>query len=317
MNESEWRNQIQRFKDLLRVPVGDEEEGVRRDRKGDIEFLHGVLPYLLFESYQDWYDQEDDWLLRNLSLWLTDEQDDQLLALLRSGDDGVLLTYLADTCLPDWRQSAEEGGRFRPGASQDDGTGGEQALVGAENWTNWNASRTPGTFYYIFDGTEYRYGDEQQAPASAWQTLPERERAAAEAAQPWGVGWCTPTHGAPQYGDHYVFATAPDGPWLTQTEASRQLAELEKAAQPPAEEAAAQRIQWGSVWTSLQEGTWRFGLTEQGPWTYSEGEHALEEQRMADEVVDGLLARYPKADTAKVRERVLRQVAETWQAAAR
>ncbi len=312
MNESEWRSQIQQFKDLLRVPVGDEEAGARRDRKGDIEFLHGVLPYLVFESYQDWYDQEDDWLIRNLSQWLTDEQDGQLLSLLRAGDDGMLLTYLADTCVPDWRQAAQEGGRFRQGAPDEeaDPEGGPE-FVGAENSVNWNASRTPGTFYYIFDRSEYFYGDEQRAAASAWRTLPERERAAAQAAQPWGAGWYTPTYGAPQYGDDYVFATDPGGPWLSMAEATRQLDELEKAAAPPAEVVAPQPMEWGPVWTSLEDGGWMFGLTEQGPWTYSDGAHALDEQQMADGVVERLLTRYPKADAAKVRERVLRQVAET------
>jgi hypothetical protein len=113
VNEPEWRSYIGHFKHLLRVPVGDHEQGVRHERASDIVVLHDSLPSLLFESYQDWFDQQDDWVLHKLALWLTDDQDSQLRALFCSGDDRTLLTYLADTCLPEWRNSASQGGRYR------------------------------------------------------------------------------------------------------------------------------------------------------------------------------------------------------------
>jgi hypothetical protein len=233
MNDGKWLGQIQRLKDLLRVPVQGEEQGVRQERKADIEQLSNYLSYLLFGGYQDWFDQDDGWLLLSMAQCLTDEKDAQLLGLLRAGDEAMLLTFLSDTCVPEWRASAERrAARGQAGAGQAGagGDGAEEVLVGAENSANWNVSRTPGTYYYAYDGSEYLYCDQQRAPAADWRALPERERAATENARPWGAGWCTPTYGAPQYDSAYVFATAYDGPWLTRDAAAAQLEQI--AAQP-------------------------------------------------------------------------------------
>ncbi len=312
VNESEWRSHIEHFKDLLRVPVGDDEEGVRHERASDIGMLHDRLPNLLFESYQNWFDQDDDWILRNLSLWLTDDQDSQLLALLYSEDDRVLLTYLADTCLPEWLTSASEGGRFREAGQQEPGT--EEQLVGAQNSTNWNGSRTPGTYYYVFDGTQYRYSDQEQAPASEWAILPDREQEAARLAQPWGEdgAWCTPTHGAPQYGEDFVFSLDRDGPWVGHEEILRWIAETVPATQQHVEpEPAPAPVKWDAVWTNYEDGDWKFGLTESGPWTYTDGEVALADQSLADDAVRLILDTYPNADPDYMRELAVHFVDQT------
>ena len=326
MNEAAWGGHIQQFKDLLRYPVQDDETGVRRDRQSDIASLHDRLPDLLFESYSDWFDQADDWLLRNMSLILTDDQDAQLRSLLSAGDDGMVLTYLADTCLPAWQQAAAEGGAFAPTAGDD---GGSAERTGTENSANWAASRTPGTYYYTFDGAQYRYSDKKQAGDAEWQALRVREEEAAAQAQPWGNGgaWCTPAHDSALYGDTHVYALDREGPWLSREDALRQLAasagspstqpapdqqqsEARSEAQSDAQ-SAAKPVAWGTVWTNLEGGAWVYGLTEQGPWSYADGTVALAERKLLDDVLEQLAVLLPDTDPGTLREMAVRQLAAT------
>lgn len=279
MNEAEWRGHIEHFKELLRIPVRDDEEGVRHDRKYDIEVLHTKLPYLLFESYQDWFDQEDDWLLRNLSLIITDEQDTQILSLLNAGDDQVLLTYLQNTCVPAWQQAAAEGGRFTETA--DNGAAGEGVshYTGVENSANWAASRTPGTYYYIFDGEQYRYSDFQQGAGAEWQILRVRDEDAAARAKAWGDAgaWYTPTHGAPEYGDTHVYALDREGPWLSREAV---LSQLDAAAATAARHRPAD--QGGSQWAWDEGWGMFYRIGPSGVYEYS---HSKDEARSAPDGV--------------------------------
>jgi hypothetical protein len=316
VNEAEWRGHIEHVKELLRVPVRDDEEGVRHDCKYDIESLHNYLPNLVFESYQDWFDQEDDWLLRNLSLILTEQQDAQLLALLAAGDDRILLTYLQNTCVPEWQQAAAEGGRFataESGEAAEPGAAGDAQYTGVENSSNWAASRTPGTYFYIFDGTQYRYSDFQQGADAEWQTLPVREEEAAARAQTWGDegAWYTPTHGAPEYGDAYVYALDREGPWLSRDAV---LSELAAAAAPAAtvEQQPAEHTQaWGNVWTHWESDTWVYGLTGDGPWIYPDGETAQDEHALLVNVLDDLAQLLPDLNSTALQELAVRQIAAT------
>lgn len=301
MNESDWRQQAQKFKDLLRMPVGEDEQGARKECRKQIETIGGELPDLVFGRFQDWYDREDDWVIARLASWVSPAQDAELLGLLRNDDDVRLIAYVADKCLSEWKTSGPMK-PAAPAAAQAAPVVTDQ-LTGTENTANWTANRTPGTFYYVLRGTEYLYSDKAEAPAAEWLPLAQRRQTATDRARGWGTGWCTPTDGDAHYGGPYVFSVGRTGPWLTQADAEQALATtLTPAAKP---------TRWGSVWTNYEDGEWRFGLTEQGPWTYADGTEAVGEQRIADDVTADLLARYPNADVDYVRTLTARYVTET------
>lgn len=314
MDANAWSHHIEHFKELLRVPVGDGETGVRRERRVDIESLHGVLSKLLFESYNDWPDQDDAWLLRNMAQVLTQEQDAALLSLLGAGDDQLFLNYIAGTCVSAWQTAAADGT-----ASVQAADGASEQYTGTENSTNWAVSRTPGTYYYAFDGAEYRYSDRKQAVGSEWEPLPVRERNAANLAQPWGDagGWCTPVHDAALYGDTHVYAVDREGPWLSRDEALRQLATRGSAdtradgGADRQEPAATRPTAWGTVWTNFENGAWVFGLTEQGPWTYTDGEAAVHDKEVLDQTMAQLATLLPDEDQKTLRKLAIQQVIET------
>jgi hypothetical protein len=304
VNESEWRQQVQKFRNLLRTPVGDDEQGVRQESRTQIETAGWELPGLVFDNDQEWFNRDDDWVIARLAPWVTTAQDNELLDLLRN-DDGVrLITCVADKCVSEWKTN----GKVQTAAPATEAAAPVVAapLTGTENTSNWAGNRTPGTFYYAHNGTDYLYSDKAQAPAGEWLPLAQRQQAATDRAQAWGTGWCTPTDGDAHYGGAYVFAASRGGPWLLQAEAERALAAT--ATPTPAAPAP---TQWGSVWTNYEDGEWRFGLTEAGPWTYEDGTEAIGEQRIVDDVAAELLTRYPNADMEYVRTLTARYVAET------
>lgn len=225
MNHGSWNNHLSRFKDLLRPDglscLGAEEESAVEAARADpsafvkLAAITAALPNLVFEGYDDWYRYQDEWVLRNLGHVLTAQEEYEILAWLDQNTPQSMLhvlEYVADERLSVWQndvreQFAESLGRNEPGV-----------LTGFENTSNWNASRTPGTYYYTWFGDRYLYSDLPEGPAGAWKTLPEREQLATEKAQPWGgYGWYyTPTDDAGLYGGAYVYAAGDEGPWLTE-----------------------------------------------------------------------------------------------------
>src|SRR5262245_655577 len=141
-----------------------------------VESLHHDLAELVFGGATDWADLDDGWLTQQLAARLGPGQAEQLASALAGPDAG--LAYLTDVCVPGWKAAAPDG----------DGT---SALTGTENSVNWAVSRIPGTLYFVHDGDDYRYSDHEHAPADEWHTLDERVKAASDAAQEWGAGWCT------------------------------------------------------------------------------------------------------------------------------
>jgi hypothetical protein len=235
MNLGSWSSYLPRFKDLLRpegaAPLGEPGEGVEAARgqeaaQSALAAVSGALPDLVFEGYPDWYSYDDEWVLRNLGQVLTEGEEDEILRRLDTGTPdslAELLSYVEDQ-LGSWQNAARQ--EFA-------GDSEAELLTGAENTANWQASRTPGTFYYTYSGDRYLYCDLPQAPASEWETLPAREQLASDNAQPWGdSGWfCTPTGEPGLYDGAFVFAPSPDGPWMTVEQATAQL-QAEPAARP-------------------------------------------------------------------------------------
>lgn len=230
MNVTAWLSgPMATFKALLRVPVeggGAEPAGesglaaARAARKAEIGALADELPYLLFDSNTQWFDEEDATLAGYLNAWLSAEQDTSLRTALNSGDEASL-TAVVDWLtrwLPGWKQQAEA----EIAAAAEGGASADGELVGVEN-PYWLRDRTPGTRYYTYHDEEYLYADSQRAPAAEWKLMAERQRAATEAARPWGESWfSTPTGqaaGSQHYGGEYVFARSADGPWVTLAEA--------------------------------------------------------------------------------------------------
>lgn len=231
MNVTAWLSgPMATFKALLRVPVeGDGAEpagetglaAARAARKAEIGALADELAYLLFDSNTQWFDQDDASLAGYLNAWLSAEQDTSLRTALNSGDEAGL-TAVVDWLtrwLPGWKQQAEA---EIAAATAEGGATADGELVGVEN-PNWQQDRMPGTRYYTYHDEEYLYADSQRAPAAAWKPMAERQRAATEAARPWGESWfSTPTGqaaGSQPYGGEYVFARSADGPWVTLAEA--------------------------------------------------------------------------------------------------
>jgi hypothetical protein len=294
MDGDAWRDQLPKLKDLLRVPVDESAGGVRVERAAQVESLHRDIAELVFSGAQDWLDRDDGWLSTRLA-----GHDAELHGLLASGDDAVTLAYLADVCVPAWRAAASAQGAGEQSAGD---------LVGEDNSANWAANRIPGTLYFILDGAEYRYSDHERAQAASWRTIDEREQEATIQAQTWGKGWCTGAGDDPRYGGEYVFSTGRHGPWLPQTEVEHLLA-AGGDGEGGATDAAAQP--WESMWIKLVDGEWRYGLTEQGPWSYDDGPVALREKAILDDVTATLLAQYPDADVDYVHTMAAHFVAET------
>lgn len=236
MNLGSWNSYLARFKDLLRPeglsPLGAEGEtaveAARADGSAAVKLgvITTALPNLVFEGYYDWYGYQDEWVLRNLGHVLTTEEEHEILSRLDQNTPESLLevlAYIADQRLPVWQTEARE--EFAESLSENE----PGVLTGVENTANWHASRTPGTYYYTYVDDRYLYSDLAEAPMSEWETLPVRERLAAENAQPWGDdGWYyTPTGEPGLYGGGYVYAADREGPWLTEETA---LAEAEALA---------------------------------------------------------------------------------------
>ena len=295
MDGDAWRDQLPKLKDLLRVPVDESAGGVRVELAAQVESLHRDIAELVFSGARDWLDRDDGWLSTQLA-----GQGVELHGLLASGDDAVTLAYLADVCVPAWRAGASEQGAGEQGAEE---------LVGEDNSANWAANRVPGTLYFILDGAEYRYGDHERARAASWRTIDERGQEAAAQAQAWGKGWCTAAGDDPRYGGEFVFSTDRNGPWLPQTEVEQLLAAGADGGDGGATDAVAQP--WESMWIKLVDGEWRYGLTEQGPWSYADDAVALREKAVLDDVTATLLAQYPNADVDYVNTMAAHFVAET------
>lgn len=294
MDASGWRALVPDLKLLFRLPV-EEGEGVRAQRAAQVETVRGDLAELVFCGARDWTDQDDGWVAAALVARLTADQDRQLRAAL-AGDPGAALTVLADVCVPAWRTDH----------TQDTADTG---LTGTDNSANWSANRVPGTLYFVHDGTEYRYSDLERGPDHAWLTIDERVEAAAERAQRWGAGWYTTAGEDPRYGGAYVYAVDRNGPWLTQAEAEQLLTTTAAESAQAAPQSEAQ--QWADVWVAQQGGQWRYGLTDQGPFTYEDGAKAQQDKALLDQVTATLLDQYPDADSGYVRALAAQYVTET------
>lgn len=247
MNLGSWATYLARFKDLLRpdgvAPIGEADQHVEDVRLEDsarnfLTTITDVLPDLVFEGYRDWYVYQDEWVLRNLGHVLNAEDEHEILIRLDQGTPEALrelLAYIADQRLSLWQTAARE--EF----AETEGENAPGVLEGLANTANWQASRTPGTFYYTYSDDRYLYSDLPSASISEWETLPVREQLATENAMPWGNdGWYyTPTGEPELYGGSFVYAEGSEGPWMTEAQAlaraeqsSRQGATPESA-QPP------------------------------------------------------------------------------------
>ncbi|HEY2578561.1 MAG TPA: hypothetical protein VGI74_19845 [Streptosporangiaceae bacterium] len=229
MNLGSWSTYLTRFKNLMRPedasPVGETDENTEAARNDDaartaLSTIASVLPNLVFEGYTRWYDYDDEWVLRNLGHVLSAGEEDEILGQLDRGTPEALrelLGYIADQRLGAWQNAARE--EFA-------GDSTPEILKGAANTANWEASRTPGTYYYTYSGDRYLYCDLPEAPLSEWETLPVREQLATGNAQPWGnSGWFYTPTGEPQlYGGAFVYAVDREGPWMTEDQASAKLA---------------------------------------------------------------------------------------------
>ena len=237
LNVGSWSSYLTRFKNLVRPDgissIGEPDEAVEAARGEDsakmaLSAISGRLPNLVFEGYGDWYSYDDEWVLRNLAQVLTSEEEDEIIRRLDAGTAeslGELLEYISGQRLAVWETVARE--EF----ASADGDGPGEGLTGLANTANWEASRTPGTYYYTYVDGRYLYSDLAEAPVGEWETLREREELATANAQAWGdTGWfCTPTGEPSLYGGSYVFAPDSDGPWMTEDQATAQLA----AQRPP------------------------------------------------------------------------------------
>ena len=251
MNLGSWASYLPVFKNVLRPsgavdPVSDLgtfpaglNEAITQARASSSGFsqLGDELVNLVFDGYQDWYGYDDNWILQELGQVLDDQgtQEYGLLSRLdaivtaagsENGESACteFLSY-AEQCAAMWRQEAAAGGYTSEDAV------GAAVLEGTPNDANWEASRTPGTRYYVYYDERYLYSDEPSGPLSSWEDLPTRENKAAESAFRWeGVDgwWCTLTNGQTgMYGGEYVFAmgtSAPEGPWLTHERAEQLIA---------------------------------------------------------------------------------------------
>ncbi len=269
-----------------------------KENATQVDSLHRDLTELVFGGATDWADLDDGWLAQQLATRLGPGQAEQLGSALAGPDAG--LAYLTDVLVPAWKAgpAAPEAG---PAVSDGDAASG---LTGTDNSANWAVSRIPGTLYFAHDGDDYRYCDHEHAPADEWHTLDERMKAAADAAREWGAAWCTLAGEDPRYEGSFVYAVDRFGPWLPQAEVERLLTTT-----PAAADAEAQ--QWADVWTSQQDGQWRFGLTADGPFTYEDGAAAQRDKAILDDVTATLLDQYPNADLGYVRATAAQFVAQT------
>ncbi len=290
MNLGSWGSYLPRFKNLIRPDgvsaVGEAEENVESTRNVDsakmaIATITNALPNLVFDGYRDWYSYDDEWVLRNLGQVLTAEEEHEILGQLDQGTPESLakvLDYIASERLGIWQNIARE--EF----SQPEGDAPAEELQGEANTANWQASRTPGTYYYTYLDGRYLYCDLSSAPLSEWETMPVRDDLAARNAEPWGVtGWFYTPVGEPGlYGGDFVFAASPDGPWVTEEQASAQL-QPPPAAEPevppviPRRYDPIEQVTGYAMWAQgfdTQERVWKFTLTngseppdDDAPWT--------------------------------------------------
>jgi hypothetical protein len=223
--EFAWSGQVRRLAELLRVPVAEDEDGLRHDHRDQVDRLHATVAALVFSGDAEWFDRDEAEVAGGLGQWLADGQDAELAEHLDSDDDATLFAFLG-VLVTGWAARAAAGPEAAGDAADDE-------LAGAENTENWTVNRLPGTYYYAYDGDRYLYSDLPRAPIDEWQPLAVREAQASAAAQPWGAGWCTPAGAEHLYGEPYVFAVDRDGPWLTQPEVESLLTSSAEA--PPAE----------------------------------------------------------------------------------
>lgn len=243
MDANAWGTYLPRFRNLMRPigtgPLGEAEEIVESARAGDsaqamVNTISAALPEVVFDGYADWYAAQDAWVLMHLGRVLTTTDEGEILDRLAQGTADALegvLAYLAGGRPDAWRDVA---------SGKPDDTADEPILLdGTANTENWQASRVPGTFYYVYAGDRYLFGDLAQAPMSEWETIAVREQLAADSAQPWGdSGWFwTPVSMPELYGGAFVYAAGKHGPWMTQAQARAALAP-EPAAGPGAQGAA-------------------------------------------------------------------------------
>lgn len=272
MDKGVWQAGLMaEFKALLRTPVvGGETDpdgmsGVaeaRRNRSGDIDFLQGELPYLVFDSDMRWFEAEDSPLIDYLAAWLGGDEETALVRAL-SGTGSIDLAHAVDLLvqwLPGWKQLAQA----EITQTAEGRTVGAGELVGVE-YEHWSLNRIPGTRYYTYDDEEYKYSDSSQAPAEQWMSMPDRLRNAAAAAEPWGQWFCTPTTetgDSGPYGGPFVFAASVEGPWVTRAEAEAALGQT-TTAPPPApptfedlQKAAVEAARTAGVLASVPEEAW-------------------------------------------------------------
>lgn len=70
-------------------------------------------------------------------------------------------------------------------------------------------------------------------------------------------------------------------------------------------------LAWGSVWAKEVGGARGSGLTEQGPWIYSDGDVAVWDQEITADAAASLMKQYPETDPAYVRGPAHQTVAVT------
>jgi hypothetical protein len=244
LDQGDWARYLPVFKNVLRpsfiadsvAELGEFEDcgdSITQARAEDGSFgvLGDKLVNLIFDGHRNWYQDDDAWILQEIAQVLDDSGQQQygllsgLQAITGSTDDSgrktALQTFIAvaGNYANQWQQEAGQEGYTRAEAVDE-----AAELEGTPNTTNWRVSRTPGTYYYVYVDNRYLYSDLPEAPIGEWETLPVRERLAAELAQAWGIGFCTPTGGNPDYDGDYVFALDKKGPWLTQPAAEAALA---------------------------------------------------------------------------------------------
>lgn len=271
LNHSSWSSYLLRFKDLLRPegvsPLASAEESVESARgeesaKIALAIITNTLPNLVFDGYRQWYSEDDEWVLTNLGQVLTLDEEHQILSGLSEGTPqslGQVLRYIAEERIGTWQKTARD--EFaQPGEAAE-----AQELTGLPNTASWEASRTPGTYYYTYFGDRYLYSDLAEGPISEWETMPVRDELAAANAQPWGSGgWVyTPTGDPELYGGPFVFASDSDGPWMTEDQASEQLRESESPSPFDRVEPVPGQAGWLQAYDA-GEGVWKYAQAVDG-----------------------------------------------------
>lgn len=219
---------VERFKSLFNVdglsdevpehaPDGESEDAAtsrlvasaRIRNANDVQAVHEALAAFAFDGYREWHSyDDDDWTRGCLARTLSEDQSSYLVSALGQpapADLASLVRTVAGQFVSAWRERAQPPG-----------------LGAVLNEANWQHSRTPGTRYYIYNGDQYLFCDDQHAGLGDWATSHDREEAAKNNATQWAPGIFYTPYPDPSLVDGVprVYGLSEYGPWtLTEQEA--------------------------------------------------------------------------------------------------